>query len=106
MATNQQPISASNVDSKVLATNPTRRALYIRNYAGSAQSIWVKFGGVATAGAAGELEVIPGGEYNFGGPLPPGVRNLPSGFFLPNCPTEEIHVITSTGTATGCVMEQ
>ncbi len=108
MATGQFPISASTNDSMVIARDPSRRMLYIRNYAASAQTIWVLFknGGTATAGLAGELEVQPGGEYTFGGPLPYSKQTLPGGFNLAVCPQEEVHVITSSGIATGTVMTQ
>lgn len=106
MATKQTAINATNVDSTVLSQDLTRRYLYLRNYSTSGQTMWIAFGKAATAGTAGELEMVAGGEYVFGGPLPPNVANLPQSFFLPVCPTEEVHVITSTGTATGAAMTQ
>jgi hypothetical protein len=105
MATTQTAISASSVASTPVGVNQARRLLYIRNYSSSAATMWVAFGKTATAGTAGELEIIAGGEYLFGGRLPPSVGNLPLGTTLIPCPTESISVITSSSTATGCIME-
>ena len=108
MATTQTLINASAISTQVIGRDPSRRMLYIRNYGASAQTIWVLFGGsgTATAGLAGELEVVPGGEYTFGGPLPFSKQTLPGGFNLPVCPQEEVYVVTSTGTATGTILTQ
>lgn len=106
MPTTQTAINASSAPAQVLSADPTRRWLYIRNYSASAQTIWVAFGKTATAGTAGEREIIPGGEYSWGGPLPPATQNIPGGFALPPVPTESISVITSSGTATGTVETQ
>lgn len=88
--------------------NADRRFVYIRNYANSTNSIFVLFSDTrsATAGAQGELEIVPGAEYLFGGALKPSTMTLPGSFVLPNCPLEQINVITSTGTASGCVIVQ
>ena len=67
--------------------------------------MWVAFGKFATLGTAGEIELVAGGEYTFGGPLPPNKSTLPGGFILPQCPQEAIYIVSATP-ATGCVMEQ
>lgn len=113
MATTQTAIAATTTAANAVGQNTARRFLYIKNYANvpssqSAQtgSIYVAFGTTATKGTAGELELVPGAEYIFGGPLPPRVGNLPKGFVLPACPTEAISVLASSGTVYGAVMEQ
>src|SRR5271168_3835210 len=117
MATKQFVISA-NTGAAVTITgqlpsgaNPDARSIYIRNYANAIVnpgqgSMWVAFGAVATAGTNGEMEIVPGDEYSYGGPLPPSTLNLPGGTRLPNCPTEFISVISTGGTAVGCVVVQ
>jgi hypothetical protein len=57
-------------------------------------------------GLNGEIELQPGTEYQFGGPLPPRVANLPHGFILPVCPTEYISVISTVATTYGAIMTQ
>ena len=115
MATKQTVISATASSSLVVPQNQNRRQLYIRNYFNApgtltpqTHTMYVMFknGGPATAGGAGEIEIIPGGEYTFGGPLPPSTKTLPGSFFLPNCPTEDVYVITEAGNASGCILEQ
>lgn len=103
MGDTQTVIHASTVASQIVAAQPARRWLYIRNYSISAETMWVAFGKTATPGNAGERELIPGGEYSWGGPLPPAQRNLPHGFPLPPVPTESISVITAAATAEGCI---
>lgn len=112
MATQQTVIAATTSAATVLAADTTRRFLYIKNYAyqpgtttPQTDVIYIAFGKTATAGTAGEIELVPGGEYIFGGPLPPRISNLPKGFVLPNCPTEYISVI-ATGTTKGAIMVQ
>lgn len=73
-----------------------RRALYIRNYSASTGTMWIAFGFTATAGTAGEIELVPGGEYNWNGLMPPLQGNVP---------LESINIIISGGTATGCIVE-
>jgi hypothetical protein len=113
MATTQSLITATSVAATTVALDSTRRMLHIKNYfyqpgTTTAQTgvIYVAFGKVATLGTAGELELIPGGEYTYGGPLPPNKQTLPGGFILPVCPQEYISVITATGTMYGFVMTQ
>ena len=112
MATTQTVIAATGSNSIPVAQNTTRRQLYIKCYANQPGTttpqtgvMYIAFGKPATLGTAGELELLPGSEYIFGGPLPPRVANLPHGFILPNCPTESINVI-ATMTMVGAVMEQ
>lgn len=113
VATTQTAITATGSTGVVRAADPTRRMLFIKCYVNNptnqvAQTgaIYVAFGKAATVGTAGELELIPGSEYVFGGPLPPRVANLPHGMILPNCPTESINVISSSGTVYGAILEQ
>lgn len=110
MATQQTLLSASAVASNPVPYNPDRRFAYIRNYSASAATIWVLFvpqgsNQVATAGLNGELEILPGMDYEFGGKLDPTTKQLPGSFKLPNCPLEGISIITSGGTATGAFMQ-
>jgi hypothetical protein len=89
-------IQAGTQDRQIARARYPRRFLYIRNYSSSAQTMWVKFGGPATPGTGGELEVLPGTEYQFGQAELRPVNE--AGWFLkPTCPTESIHVITSRG---------
>jgi hypothetical protein len=112
MATKQFAINATTGSAVQVAPNDAdRRACYIRNYSNSTVNpgqgtMWVAFGVVATAGTNGELEVVPGAEYSFGGDLRPTTQTLPGSFRLPNCPLESISVITTGGTAVGCVVTQ
>ena len=68
--------------------------------------MWIAFGQVATAGTNGELEVPPGTEYIWGQALgaPADIANVLD--VRRQCPTDAIHVITSTGSATGCALTQ
>src|SRR5882672_2323064 len=81
---------------EVVPARIERRALYIRNYSASTGTMWIAFGKDATAGSGGEMELIPSGEYNWNGLLPPLQGNVP---------LESISIIVSGGTATGCIVE-
>jgi hypothetical protein len=118
MGTVLKPITATTAPSTPLGTvnNSARRFLYIKNYVyvpnGGASPVaqqgvlYVAFGQDATPGQNGEYELLPGGEYNWGGPLPPNVGNLPLGFYLPVCPSEYVSVIASNGTVYGAIVTQ
>jgi hypothetical protein len=110
--TNQQPIVATTTSSSPLAENRVRRFLYVRCYAVNPTNgtvgqptMWLSFGNPATPGMKGEMEIQAGTEYTFGGRLEPPRQTLPGSFFLPNCPTESVNVITASGSAYGCVIE-
>lgn len=90
-------ITNVTVSTQFVVSRTERRALYIRNYAASVGTMWLAFGQAATAGTNGEMEIVPGGEYNWNGLLPPLQGNVP---------LESINIIASGGTATGCVVEQ
>lgn len=102
--TTQLPIAAIAGSSTVVtATDNTRRFLYLRNYTGSADTLWIAFGRPATAGSNGELELAPGEEISFGGKLESNLVGQPTAF-QQNCPVESINVIATSTTATGCVL--
>lgn len=101
MATQHFKINATGVSSVAAPADVNRISLYIRNYSGSGQTVWVAFGQVATAGTNGEMELVPGAEYAFGSTTFPN-NTLP----LKAYPTESVNVITSTGTATGCIVTE
>jgi len=61
--------------------------------------MWLAFGNAATAGSNGEMEIVPGGEYSWGGVLTP----LASGEAY--IPTDSVNIIISGGSATGAVVE-
>lgn len=93
MPTQQFPINAGPVAGTFApaATNSNyRNSLYIRNYANSTASMWVAFGQVATPGANGEMEIVPGSEYAFGGPLVPNNTTPMKGY-----PIEYVSVVTT-----------
>jgi len=94
--TAQTLIPNSAVSSQITPSRAERRALYIRNYAASVGTMWLAFGATATAGINGEMEIPPGGEYNWNGLLGPLQGTVP---------LESINIIISGGTATGCVVE-
>lgn len=96
MATQQFAINATVSNSIPVPNDADRRSLYIRNYGNSSSTMWVAFGQPATPGTNGEMEIVPGSEYSFGGDLKPSTKTLPGGFYLPNCPHESINVITTT----------
>lgn len=95
---NQTPINATTNDAQLLPYQSERTYLHIRNYSGSTETMWVAFGRAATAGTNGELEIVPGSEYIWGSILWTAYGSQPS------CPQDPIHVITSTGTASGCCL--
>lgn len=114
MATQQFPIVAGVTSVLVVPANNNNRFVYIRNYTNqpgtlTAQttSLYVLFsnatGAVATLGTKGELEILPGIDYVFGGNLEPGISVEQSTGFFPNCPVENIYVI-ATGTTYGCIV--
>jgi hypothetical protein len=110
MATVQTALNATSTASNPVPYNPDRRFAYIRNYTNSGATMWVLFvpqgsTAVATAGTNGELEILPGMDYEFGGKLDPTTKQLPGSFKLPNVPLEGISIITSGGTATGTFMQ-
>ena len=97
MATTQNTIAATNVDSVAMGADATRRWLYIRNYSSATLNVgqttmFVAFGKIATAGTGGELEIVAGGEYMWE--------------VVGEIPLEAVHVITASGGANGCVMSQ
>ena len=100
----QFPIVASIVDTQVLPMDPKRLYLHIRNYAASGQTMWVAFGQAATPGANGELEIVPGSEYIWGNALGNAPGKLLQHNLQESCPTDAIHIVTSTGTALGCAL--
>jgi hypothetical protein len=113
MATQVFGLAVSGSSVLVAPYNPDRRGIYVRNYAASAGTIWLTFGGTnangqpitqATAGGAGEMEIVPGTEYSFGGLLHPTKNNRPLGFNFPSCPLEAIYIYGSS--ATGCLITQ
>ena len=118
MATQQFPIIATSTSGSTVtvAGNNNNRFVYIRNYTNApgtltpqTASIYVLFsnapGAAATLGTKGELEVLPGQDFVFGGNLEPGIAVEQATGFFPNCPVENIYVI-ATGTTYGCVMTQ
>lgn len=98
----QVALSANTgTSSQALVQDNGRCFMYIRNYAGSAGTLWVAFGQAATAGMNGELELPPGQDKVFGSnyldnPIAPPFSN--------NCPKGSVNVISSAGTATGCLL--
>lgn len=92
----QTAITNTAVSKQFAPARTERRALYIRNYVASTGNMYLAFGFTATAGTAGEIEIVPGGEYNWNGLLPPLQGNVP---------LESINIIVSGGNATGCIVE-
>jgi hypothetical protein len=87
------------------AQRNNRRRVYIRNYSSSTGTMWLRWDGTAAAsGGNGEMEIIPGGEYQWGGPIPARVKNLPLGQDLPHCPQEQASIASSGGAANGCIV--
>lgn len=87
ISTIEAPIVATITNSTPIGAG-SRKYLSIYNYSGSAVSMWVRFGVPATAGLAGELEVLPGRTYVWDGVVP----------------QESINVITASGAANGYVI--
>ena len=109
MGTQQTALNATTSASNPVPYNPDRRFAYIRNYTGSLGTIWLLFvpqgsNQVATQGLNGELEILPGMDFEFGGKLDPITKQLPGSFKLPNCPIEAVSII-SNSTATGCFVQ-
>jgi hypothetical protein len=80
----------------------TRTFLFIYNYAtqdyGSNQTMWVAFGAICSTGSHGELEVLPGGSFVYGGQRSLNwAQNVPQGF---------VTICTSSGTAVGGLQVQ
>jgi len=112
MATSQSIVSASSTAATVLAPDPNRRYLKIRNYTDSGQTIWIAFGKAATCGTAGEEELLPAYTFEYGVTrlIPPNGLNAANETFpQPNCPLEFVSVICGprgnpTGTAVGSIL--